>query len=781
MNTIHFLMTWRHFKNNWFYISANIVSLAIAFSVMVIAFFNLNFNQNFNHFFASGQKVYKINPMLQIGDDLHENSRTPAALAENLNSNEGLIAGRFQYGEVGVRKDVELISQTVGYVDPSFLDLVSIPLSTGEKAHLVKNERSVLLSQELSTKLFGFSNPVGRELELVIGESRKTYLVTGVISSLPENISFHFDLLLPFQIYLDTQSANVSDWSLWVDATFVGGSTEREIERSLKSLLSIQNKYNQDKLATNYAIHSLWSWPAKVNYIRANVFQGVLHPASVIGTVSSAFFVLLLACVNFINTNLTLVGKRIKEVALKKTLGANRRQFGWQLLSENAFYLLLALSLAIGISYVLFPEYNAMFPFEIVDFHWENLSSLVAFLSLVVLLVLSIVVLVPLQQVHKVSTVSIFRGAWKQSARKYLPLLLVLQFTISTYNLFSLLVFAENDRYQQNLDNGFQVGNIVNLPVTSEADYTKLLSVLGTMPEVEQINHTTDLVGFGYQNQELVFDGFPRSVATLNLGAKYAKQIGIKLAGGRFFREVERKKVILINELMANQMGEKPLGKRVKYKGEYYEIIGITEDFNLRSIMLNNKRQPVVIFPSVSELARYCTVAFRRGTRGDQETTIRNVWNATFSDRLYTGFFQEDAILPLKETNHIILRINTFVAIATLVMSLVGFYSAIALAVQRKYKELGVRKVLGADFWQVAYHLNKPFMHVLWIAALLGLTGGYFFIDNLLDIIYAYHINISVKHFLGPVALVLAMVSASSGLKLIGAIKENPVHHLRIE
>ena len=781
MNSIQFLMTWRHFKKNWFYVSANILSLSIAFSVMTIAFFNLNFNRHFNRFFENGQMVYKVNTMLEIAQETHENSRSPIALADYINADERLVAGRFQYEEVGVRKRDALISQSAGYVDPHFLNLVPMTLSSGEAAVLEKGEKSVLLTEALSLKLFDGSNPVGGKVDLVINGHRQSFSIKGVIKRLPQNISFQFDLLLPFDVYLQAYGHSSSDWEQWVDATFVGGRDQSTIEKSLRSFLPIQNNHNEGKEATAYQLHSLWSWPSTVSHVRDNVFQGVLHPASVVGTVSSAFFVLLLACINFINTNLTLVGKRVKEVALKKTLGAGKRQFGWQLFLENLSYLICSLMLAIGISYFLFPEYNAMFYFQIVDFHQDNLVLLVAFLATVIFLVLAIVILVPLRQLSQFSTVDIFRGSWKQSSRKFLPFLLVLQFAVSTYNLFSLIVFAENDRYQQNLDNGFEMNGIVNLPITSEADHLKLVSALSPLTNVEQVQFSLDLVGFGYDNREVMIDGVAQSVASLDLGADYAQQVGLRLVKGRFYRNEERKKVVLINQLMADQIGLNPMAKRLRYQDQYYDIVGIVGDFNLQSIMLNNKRQPLVVFPARKGSPAFTTVSFRGGDRKGQEDVIRRVWATHFPDRLYAGFFQEDAVLPLKETNHIILRINAFVAIATLIMSLVGFYSAISLAVQRKLKELGVRKVLGADIWQIAYHLNKPFINVLWISSVLGLTGGYFFITSLLDIIYAYHIDISVKHFVWPLSLLLAMVIASSGFKLTGAILENPVNHLKSE
>lgn len=783
----YFLTTFRSLRRNSFYVLANLLSLGVAFALMIIGYFNFEFNHSFNHFFPDAENIYKVNSIRLNFEDDAGMGITPLPLKESISSSfTGVEISRFESDAVILRKGDDLIRQRAAYVDESFLEMFPFPSTEGTAINL-RDKFQVILTRATALSLFDRTDLEGESLVVQRGVGKEVYVIRGVLDEFPENISFRFDLLFLFEDYLDRQGLVPQDWSQWVDATFIRsnakGPSKEEILSQLNQDLKLQNQYNKGREVAQYRLDDILRWPLFENQLYQSSFVGVLHPASVLGTISSAVFVLLLACFNFINISISLSGQRLKEIAMRKVLGSSKESIVQQFLFENLMLVFISIGLSIGLAYWLIPAYNALFDYNIVQFEFLNWQPFMLFSSGLFILVILMAGGYPAWYVSRFSSLQIFRDKVRLGGRgKLLGFLIGLQFVICFYNVFSLLIFVENADYQETLDRGYQVENVLNVPIEDKAQMELFTKALDQTPSITNYGGTRQLIGFHTETLLVRFDGVDRETEVLAVGENYLETVKVRLIKGRTFRKAEQNQTsVVINEMMEQKLGGDVLGKNILLEGNAMKVVGVVEDFNLKTILLDNEIKPAVIRQASMENISYLSIISESEAGPELKTTVEQVWYTLFPDKLYGGFLQERVIRPLRQTNHIVISINSFVAIVAIFISILGLYSTVSLSISRRIKELGIRKVLGANAWQIAYTLNYRIMLILGIASILGLTGGYLFISNLLDIIYAYHISINVKHFIFPVILILLIVLGSVGWKIGISVRENPVKQLRAE
>ncbi len=783
----YLLTTFRSLRRNSFYVMANLLSLGVAFSLMIIGYFNFEFNHDFNRFFANANEIYKINSTrLDFSDDAGMGI-TPLPLQPVLAGKLGTTSlARYTSSPVIVRKGEELIRKRAAYVDEGFFQIFHFP-TIGDHSVQFEDKSQVILTRETAMTLFNETDLEGRTVVIQNGPERESYVVRAVLEEFPQNISFRFDLVFLFDKYLDRPEISPQDWSIWVDATFIQldpeGPTKEIVLSQLNEDLTLQNEQNRGRKIAAYRLDDILNWPSFENQLYQSRFVGVLHPASVLGTISSAAFVLLLACFNFINISISLSGQRLKEIAMRKVLGGSKKHIVQQFLFENLTLVLVSIGLSIGIAYWLIPAYNSLFDYNIVQFEFLNWRPFVLFSIVLLTLVVLIAGGYPAWYVSRLPSLQIFREKARLGGRgKLLGLLIGIQFVICFYNVFSLLIFVENAGYQKSMDRGYQIEKVLNVPIDGQSQLELLQNALAETPGIINFGGTKQLIGFHTETHLVTHEGDDQEVEVLSVGENYLETVKVRLLRGRTFRIGERNHSnVVINELMEKALGGDVLGQNLQLEGRMLKVVGVVQDFNLKTILLDNEIKPAIICLARKQDLSYLSVVSNLESGTMLQEQVKQIWYQLFPDKLYTGFLQERVIRPLLQTNNIVISINSFVAIVAIFISVLGLYATISLSINRRIKELGIRKVLGATAWQIAFTLNYRLILILVVASVFGLTGGYLFISNLLDIIYAYHINIDVEHFVFPVVLIVLIVLGSVGWKIGSSVRENPVKQLRAE
>ncbi len=781
----YILTSLRTIKKNKLFVGINLISIALAFSLCTIAYFNVQFNADFNTFFAQADQLYKVNSKRKTADGSIRQGTSPLPLSDVINKDLANVkAVRFHRQSKMIKLEDQFFRQSIGFVDPSFLDFFEIATLTGTNAKF-SGKQVAFINPNVAVKYFGDDDPLGKEIKVVLpNDQTLSLIVEGVLTDLPENTSFFYDLIVPFDNYIDINGLSKNDWSTWIDGTFLYSESRNEVEvaTSLNKYLTVQNESNKGQELNGYEVASLLDWPAFENSMDKSNFMGHLHPASVLGTLSSAVAVLLLACFNFINTSIAISRKRLKEIGMRKVLGGRKQDLKIQFLIESLVQMLIAVVLSGLITYFLTDAYNAMFEFEIVEFSRIAIGPFLGFICAVWLITGLLAGIYPAFYISSFGPLQIFKNKVRFSKRNlFTKALLTFQLLVCVYNVFSLILFIQNTKYQEQLDRGYSVKTSINIPVSDFNQFQVVKAEFEALGIVNSIKGTEHPIGFQSQSITVQYLGDDYDVASLNVGDGYLENLNIRLTRGSFFSQDQNERFTIVNELFAKNHTQDVLEKQITHNGQRYTIIGVVDDFNLKSIMLDNRIRPSILFHSPESNYKYANVLINTKEIDQANKVLEAEWNRLFPEEQYLGFLQEDVMKNVRQTNTIMLNINSFVAVATLLISALGLYAMVFLNIQSRIKEFGVRKVLGASVRQILYLINREVVVMLLIACVGGLILGNFVINMILDIVYAYHIETSLSNFVLPILVVGVIVILSIGYRTWQSARENPVKHLRFE
>lgn len=770
----------RAIKINPFYVFANIFGLALAISICTIGYFNYRFNQSFNTYFKEAKNVYKVNG-LRTGESTVGSSAV--ALAPLLRES-GIEAFRHTSRSIAIREHNYLFSTSVAFADKDFFNHLPLQSLNGSPI-AVPGINEVAISKKLALKLFNEPYPVGKILTMILpNQSEESFIVKDVFEEPPTNTSFWQPIITSFDNFLIHFNVKDNDWLRSIDGTFVYSSHSdlNLINAELESLKEIRNASISGFQLSDYQLIDLLAWPAIENYLFQGEFRHHLHPSSVWGIAGAAISILLMACFNFINTSIALSGKRLKEIAVRKVMGGNRKSTIAQFMIENTFMISLAVLLSIAISSILIPQYNALFERELIQLDSVPISTLVQFSAVLILTITLLSAAYPSLYISGFSPLKIFRDKVTLSSKNRLMIvLLTFQFALCFYNIFGIFLNVENSYYQENLDRGYTIENVVNIPLNRAEQFQVLSDLLSTDASVERVAGTTHLIGFSIEHQYMKQDGNDMPVSMLRLGLNYAETMGLRLKKGSLFTDLgDNSNKVIVNTLLERQFGKDMLNQTLIVGDERFTVIGIVDDFNMRNIMMGHKITPAIIRFAPEESYNY-VVARIAGNQEDIDKKMEMLWYNAFPQELYEGFLQEEILLSSRGTNGIFIKINLFMAIISILISILGLYTLVSLKVQKRSKEFGVRKVLGASRKAIVHLLGKDLYWIMGIAAVVGLSASAMILSSVFDIIYAYHVSPSAIHFIKATLVGLGIVVATVGYKVYQTSKINPAQQLRSE
>lgn len=770
----------RAIKLHPFYVFANVFGLALALSICTIGYFNYRSNATFNTFFDKAEDLYKVHGQRTGEATLGQSS---LAIGPSLMAS-GVEASRYIGRTLNVKKGNHLFNARIAFVDDNFLELFRFD-DLQQQPVKMPTGNEIVISEKLALRLFDETYPIGKLVKMVFPNKKEvSFIVSEVFEELPTNTSFSQDAILPISIGLDIYNLEEGNWSLEVDATFVFAE-KAELERvknELNELLPVRNRYNESTVVSSFQLDNILEWPAFENSLYKGNFNSHLHPSSVLGIAGSALTILLLACFNFINTSIALSGKRLKEIGVRKVLGGTKKSTTTQFLIENSFMIFLAVILSFGISYLLVPSYNTLFQQELIQLDKIPFGDILTFSFWIIATVALLAAAYPSFYVSRFSALKIFANKVALSGKnRIMSILLTFQFALCFYNIFGLFLNVENSYYQDSLDRGYDVEKVVNIPLNRTDQYDVLKHRLEQVPFVESIAGTKRLVGFSNETNTVGFEGSEYPVSILEGGEHYPQVLGVRLIKGSFFESAESdNNEILVNKMLENQFGKNLLESHITIDDVKYKVVGVVEDFNLKSIMLDNKITPTVITNERED--RYFNLTARvKGSSLEANKELEKVWYELYPDELYEGFEQNEVMTGVQNLNDIMIIINLFLAVITVLVSVLGLYTLISLKAQRKSKEFGVRKVLGASKRTIIHLLGKDLYWMMGIASVVGLLASTWVFQTVFDIIYAYHIEPNFSHFLRSTIVVLLIVGSTIGYKVYQTSNINPSQQLRNE
>ena len=687
------------------------------------------------------------------------------------------------------------LSKTGNFMQREAPEMLDLKIIKGEKDGL-RELNSVMLSESVSHALFGNEDPIGKTLKV---NNQYDVMVSAVYEDIPFNNSFNdVEFLMPWDKMIATQEwmKNAEDqWGNNSFQMFVQIADNSTMEKVTEAILNVKKNANEDTAEFNPQI---FLFPMKDWYLRGNFENGEqvggrIKYVWLFGIIGA--FVLLLACINFMNLSTARSEKRAKEVGIRKSIGSQRNQLINQFLSESFLVVLFAFIIAVIIVLLSMNGFNDLSKKEI-SFPWNSTNFWVV--SLVFITITALVAgSYPALYLSSFRPVDVLKGTFTSGKYAGLPrkILVVLQFTVSVAFIIGTVIVMQQINYAKNRPVGYDKAGLVQIPTFSqdfEGKYDLMRSEFlnsGAVIEMSASSSPTTQIwsnrsGFDWEGKP---EGFQEDLAWTEVTPEYVKSLGMKIVDGRdFSREFATdSNAVLINRTAVKYMGIKdPVGKFLKDDDEEdpgppLKIIGVVEDMITQS-PYEPVKQGVYVFDKHGNSSFYNLRLNPNQSASQNMAIIENVFKEHFPSLPFQYDFVDDEYGEKFAAEE---RIGTlsgiFTALAILI-SCLGLFGLTSFVAEQRTKEIGVRKVLGATVFNVWNMLSKDFLKLVIISCFIAIPISYYVMNGWLQD-YPYHVILEWWIFAFAVIGSLAITILTVSFQAIKAANANPVKSLRTE
>ncbi|MEO1053704.1 MAG: ABC transporter permease [Bacteroidota bacterium] len=773
-------LTLRNITSNVLTSFINIFGLSVSIACCIVLFVFVNIILSANDFIEKGDSIYMaVSHSVDKNRDAFLWGRSPELLGPSVAEDMGAVENfsRYVKGSAIVRADDVVLEEPVQYVDQGFLEMFSFDLAYGN-AQALYNAQQVVLSDNAAKKFFGNDNPIGREISLKANGRLTIFEVGAVAQKFPNNAYFDFNILVPYEALGRTEES----WSNLVHATFF----ETADPDALNALNGKQNEYTQAYNAKDpvYPINRLSftrfdKLTTGEQYIKSSVV-GKENPTTLIGAIFFGVLLLSLSCINYVNIALASVSKRLKEIGLRKSIGATRKQLIFQFLSQNIILCFLAVFLGLGLAqFIIAPLFDSFFPVDFVIDYGDSVLWIFLLATAVVTGLLS--GLYPALYVSSFNATLILKGTERfGSSRNYLfKFFLGIQFAFTFLIIFSGISFVSNSEFQRNIDWGYNESGLVVVPLSDSNQYNALYDRVSRYPEVQAVAGSQHHVGRRSTTVDIVTLDGKDPILTYAIDSAYMNAMGMRIVKGEFFGDVSnRRDALVVNESFAKKflIGEVP-GSYLKTADGEYEIIGVVEDFHYRDFYASIEAMAFKLMEQPT--FNYMVIRTDVGQMSVLNDKLKSEWAQLFPDAPYNVFYQDESFDEFFRQMSIPTNILITYAIISIILSSMGLFGLVSIVVERKMKEIGIRKVLGASIVNLSMLVQKQFVLILLIALIIAIPFSQQLVSGYLDDVNAFHVPVGVKLISFSVLILVCTVLLTISSNLIKVSKTNPTETLR--
>lgn len=782
----------RHLRRNGRYALINVLGLGIALAFCILAFTQYRFAHSFDSWHRDQGRIFRVEVYKATNHLLH--GTCPATLAEAAPTGiPGVEAAtRLDSRGVVVKYGDNVFSQQVHFADDNFLDLFDFPLVAGQAR--LNDPNALLISEDMALKFFGVTSPVGQTLLLYADQPERMPLtVTGVFKNCPKNSSIHFDFLTRLDNQLDgSQPVRYDSWRWFVDAGFLRLANPADapaVEAALQAYRAPQNQANPNWPVERYRLEPLSEMALNARNVRWNNLANGIPPAAIWGNITVALMLLAAACLNFANTTIAVGNRRLREMGVRKVMGGSQRQLRRQLLGEAGLVCLAALSFGMLLVYPMADWYNATWEhLELKINYWDN-PPLLLFLAATAVLTTLLAGAYPAFYISAFNPSSIFRGTLRfGGASVFSRLMMGAQVAISLAAVVVGFSFARNAQVQRSADLGYARESLVGVEARDAAGRRAFQDAIRQHQGVVATASTRHHIGFNYRRTEFLYQGKQQETLWFEVGPDYLTMLEMEIMAGTGFPEQtgtggpESSGEVLVNETFVREIagGQDIVGQTLQFSDTAaYRVAGVVNDFMTDSPF--DPMGPVVLHRAPDSTQRYCVVKARpedlRAVYGAMETE----WKRLFPYQPFTGFYQSEVLAEALEVSENIALTMLIFAFIILLLTVSGLFAIVSLNALKQFRGLALRRVLGATGANIAYHLNRNFFYVLLGATAVGCLLGRVFALAMLDSIYKVHAGVQLPVMLFAALCVLAVATATVGVKVWQILRTNLSQALKAE
>lgn len=764
----------------------NVFGLAVAIGACLIVYASFEYYYRIDQFHENKDNVFLSTHFVDREGVLEQYGTSPAPLGPAIIKDfTGVSAMTRVLDQAAVVKvGSEVYHEHIRLVDPQFLDMFTFPLAKGSKVTL-SDPNNIVLSHQMAEKYFGDADPIGKDLELIYpDESSHTFQVSGVAKPFLPTRTIDFDFLVNFKnVDAVIPDYRVEDWSQTVAATFIqleNPSNLSQLKTQMEPFQSIQSEANPDWPIQAFEFVSL----AELNLATTEIKDDISfdnNSEARMGLPIMAGFMILLACINYINIAMNSAVKRLKEIGLRKVVGASRSQLIFQFLSENIVLTLFAFGVGMLLAKLVFLPW-------FIDLSGDPmiLSLLDPYLWLfgiaIVLFTGVISGLYPAIYISRFPSVEIFDGKLKFGQKSLMTkLFLGLQLIITCGSITCAIIFAQNNDFQHARDWGYNKAGVIYAKAPSAEGATQLRDAMAQVAGVEQVALSKNHIGKSRSRVVMHFPDREYDVDRLDVSADYLTTMGIPLSQGQYFTDqASDKNTVLVNQTLVDKLSlQKPVGQVFYMDDHRYTIAGVVKDFH--SYNFFEEVTPLLFAVADDKAMDYVAVHVADQDKEAAYAQLQANWLELFPLTPFQGGYQEDIWGKYFSLLYSAERFYTALALIAIILASLGLYGLVMLNVTSRTREFSIRKVMGADLIDIAKSVGNQYLILCVISLIIGLPVSYWMAEAALDMLYAYPMPLTVSGLLSAVFIVIFILVVVLVSQIRNVIVSNPASGLRTE
>ena len=781
-------IAFRNIQRHKGYSFINIFGLAIGLTCCLLILLWVQDELSYDKFHQNAENIYRIEQEQNYSGRLYHVNVTPYPCAPVWKDEIPEIIDATRYANCGGRSlrygEKSFVENKVQAVDPAFFTMFDYPLLKGDRHNVMNEKYSIVIDEKTANKYFGSEDPVGKTM---IYDSQYNLTVCGILKKAPTNsiltpeILIHLELTKELGTYVDSWgSNNIRSFVLLQDNANI-----TDVNNKITIVVNNHKEENTNTFMVNpltrihlYGFFGFDHNPVAIKFV---------YVFSII-----AGFVLLIACINFMNLATARSANRAREIGMRKVIGAFRKNLILQFIGESVLLSLLAVLISIVFVVFLLPVFNTIAGKEILSKALFNGQFIIG-LVLITIITGLVSGSYPALFLSGIQPVKVLKGNHAIGRSHLLRrILVIIQFSLSVILIIGTLIIYKQLHFMRSKDLGFDQEHVIAISMQGnvKTSYQSLKQELVPVPEVLNISASSHRpTNIGSNAGGIQWDGKDPEmdivVGMSSVDFDYIKTMQIEMLEGRAFSRDfsndvsdEDLSTFMINETLAKIIGKDPIiNEKINFMGIEGTIVGVMKDFHFKSV--HTGIEPLALF-GYPEWFQYILIRLSPGDISKSLKAVEKVWNRVLPNAPFDYRFLDEDFDRMYRTETSMSKLVKYFAILAIIIASLGLFGLASFTAEQRMKEIGIRKVLGASVQNLVLLMTGQFTKWVLIADLIAFPAAYFIMKKYLEQ-YAYRIDLPASVFIlaGILALVVALLTV--GFQAIKAAIMNPANTLKYE
>lgn len=779
-----FKIAWRNLIRNKGFSITNLLGLTIGITCTIFIFLWVKNELTYDKAHANYKTIYQVVANRDFKNSIFTDKNMVFPLAKALESGYPQIKNavltshleqhQVNFGETRIKKHGY-------YVGGRYFDMFSWKFIKGSAAIAITDPTSIVITESTAKSLFGNADPINKTIKI---DNNEVHNVTAVLADLPGNATQQFDFIIPYNFSSTDVKDAMTHWqgSSW--EVYIQTVDNPNIPQLEKYITDVMFQHNKDKIST-YFTFPMSKWHLYSDFKDGKNVGGMIEYVRFFTII--AIIILLIACVNFMNLSTARSEKRAKEVGIRKTLGSDKKQLILQFFLESMILVLIAFICAIMAVYLLLPSFNLLVGKQL----YLNISEPVFWIGAIVVVLFTGLVAgsYPALYLSSFNPVKVLKGTFVAGKGAIAPrkILVVFQFVGSILLISATIIVYQQIQHIKDRNMGYNPNNLIMTPSTAATDksFASIKNDLLKTGLIKNVTRTSWMVTeISWRSGPPDWEGKPANAniifSNMTADVDYVKTMGIKLLQGNEFTGMPSDtSAVLLNKAAVEAMQlKKPLGTQLRYDNHKYTVIGVTDNVVMLSPYM--PVDPMMVFSDHNN-SGYINLRLNNDVKPQQAIqSLRNIYAKYSPADIFEYQFVDEEFGKKFMTEELISRITNIFAGLAIFICCIGLAGLASFTIEKRFREIGIRKVLGATIQQLLVLISTEFLKLVLIAFVIATPLAWWLMHNWLQK-YTYHVGISIWLFgvVGILILLLTLIVVS--LNTIRAAMANPVKSLRSE